>query len=914
MERYRNAPSPPAQHSRSRGFLSNPSTLGDAADRLAAALADRYVIEREVGRGGMATVYLARDIRHERQVAIKVLDPELGAVLGADRFLGEIRVTAKLQHPNILPLFDSGQAAGLLFYAMPFVEGESLRQRLERERQLPVPEALRIAKDIASGLDYAHRHGVIHRDIKPENVLLHDGRAMIADFGIALAVQSAGAQRITQTGLSLGTPQYMSPEQAMGERSIDARSDIYALGAILYEMLTGDAPFTGSSVQAIVAKVINERPTPVRMLRDSVSPSVERAVLTALAKLPADRYASAKEFADALEAKHSDEESVLSRKSSVQAANLRNPFVLALATLVVVLGGFAAWQTFRHRETASDVTVRFPIEIARFVSAGASVGSGLALSADGRTIAYVGGSADASLQQVLVRSMNDPKPRAIAGTEAAQGLFLSPDGKSIGVWARGRLIRASMDGGAPLLLAQGIGYTGASWGSRGVIVLSIRGRLMSIAESGGTLTPLPGDSAGRYEVYPVFLDDGETVLVASGIDAEARPSTIATVSVRTGRRTPLGVAGIFPLGVMDGVLLYVTSTRQLMGVRFDQQSLKVRGTPVQLTTIPASAASVMPTVAISAAGTLAYAGGSSLSELVRVDPRGVATPLSSEVRPYGNPRFSPDGKRIALSVGEGNFASVWLYDVAAKTFLRFSPDTAGRAEWSSDGRRVIYRWSSAGNLAVSESRSAMWWKPIDNSEPATTVFADGSGDMWEGVMTPDGKGLVMQRDIASLGTGSDIVYRALGDTSVVVIAATPVAETQARPSPDGKWVAYQSGGVGGVSQVTVKSITGKGSEVVVSPGFGTEPVWSRDGKHLFYRDRQQFVDVSYAASPDFRILSRTPLFADTYNYSYVPHANYDVYPDGSGFLALRATEGRQFIIAHNWRAEVRQAMAGQARR
>jgi serine/threonine-protein kinase len=423
-------------------------------------------------------------------------------VLGADRFLGEIRVTAKLQHPNILPLFDSGQAAGLLFYAMPFVEGESLRQRLERERQLPVPEALRIAKDIAGGLDYAHRHGVIHRDIKPENVLLHDGRAMIADFGIALAVQSAGAQRITQTGLSLGTPQYMSPEQAMGERSIDARSDIYALGAILYEMLTGDAPFTGSSVQAIVAKVINERPTPVRMLRDSVSPSVERAVLTALAKLPADRYASAKEFADALEAKHSDEESVLPRKSSVQAANWRNPFVLALATLVVILGGFAAWQTFRHRETASDVTVRFPIEIARFVSAGASVGSGLALSADGRTIAYVGGSADASLQQVLVRSMNDPKPRAIAGTEAAQGLFLSPDGKSIGVWARGRLIRASMDGGAPLLLAQGIGYTGASWGSRGVIVLSIRGRLMSIAESGGTLTPLPGDSAGRYEVYP----------------------------------------------------------------------------------------------------------------------------------------------------------------------------------------------------------------------------------------------------------------------------------------------------------------------------------------------------------------------------------------------------------------------------
>jgi serine/threonine-protein kinase len=896
--------------------LSHPSALGDAAERLSAALSDRYVIERELGRGGMATVYLARDIRHEREVAVKVLDPELGAVLGADRFLSEIRVTAKLQHPNLLPLFDSGQAAGLLYYAMPFVEGESLRRRIEREHQLPIADALRIAKDVAGALDYAHRHGVIHRDIKPENILLHDGRAMIADFGIALAVQSAGAARMTQTGLSLGTPQYMSPEQAMGERTIDARADIYALGAVLYEMLTGDAPFTGSSVQAIVAKVLNERPTPVRTLRDSVSPAVEHAVLTALAKLPADRYSTAREFADALDVRTSSYDTPVPTSTRGKAVTWRSPLVLTLVGLLAVVSGIAIALSVSRwsgtRQTTDEPTVRFPIELARYVSAGAAVGSGVAISSDGRTIAYIGGSTDASAQQVLVRSMNDPQPRAVAGTDAAQGLFFAPNGKAMCVWAAGRLSRVPLDGGAPLLLSAGTGFTGGTWGANGVIVFSVRGRLLSVNESGGPVTRVAGDTTtSRYETFPTFLDDGETLLVTSGTDAQTQQSSIVAVSVRTGKRTPLGISGSFVVGVMDGVLVYTTSTRQLMGVRFDQRALKLVGVPTQLMAIPISPSSVAPAVAISPAGTLIYAGGSSSSELMRVDMRGVATPVASEARLFANPRFSPDGRRIAVAIGEGNYSSVWLYDIAVKTFLRFSPDTAGRPEWTVDGRRVIYRWSSSANLEASESRSAMWWRPIDNSEPATPVFTVGNGDLWEAVMTPDGRGLVVQRDVATTGTGADVVYRSLTDSVFVPIAANVGAETQGRPSPDGNWVAYQATVPGGTSQIIVKHITGKGGEVVVSPSFGTEPVWSRDRKHLYYRDAKQFVDVQYTASSEFRIVSRTPLFADAYNYSPGPHANYDVYPDGSGFLALRPTERRRFIVAHNWRAELRQAMSAQ---
>jgi serine/threonine-protein kinase len=208
--------------------------MTDAGQRLSTALADRYRIERELGQGGMATVYLAQDLKHDRKVAVKVLRPELAAVIGADRFLKEIKVTANLQHPHILGLIDSGEVDSLLYYVMPFVEGESLRDRLTREKQLPIADTVRIATEIAGALDYAHRHGIIHRDIKPGNILLHDGQALVADFGIALAVSTAGGHRLTETGLSLGTPQYMSPEQAMGEREITARSDVYALGAVTW--------------------------------------------------------------------------------------------------------------------------------------------------------------------------------------------------------------------------------------------------------------------------------------------------------------------------------------------------------------------------------------------------------------------------------------------------------------------------------------------------------------------------------------------------------------------------------------------------------------------------------------------------------------------------------------------------------
>jgi formylglycine-generating enzyme required for sulfatase activity/tRNA A-37 threonylcarbamoyl transferase component Bud32 len=323
-------------------------------DRLNAALEGRYRIERELGAGGMATVYLTRDVKHGRHVAIKVLSPELAAAVGAERFLAEIETTAKLSHPHIVPLFDSGEVDGLLYYVMPVVEGESLRDHLEREGRLPVEKALAFTKDVAAALSYAHTRGVVHRDIKPANVLIEDGEALVADFGIAVALSSADSAKLTATGLSIGTPGYMSPEQIGGEAELDGRSDVYALGCLLYEMLVGEPPFTGGSVQAVVTKALTEPAPSARAGRTHIPTAVDEAIAVALAKRPEDRFETARELYEA---------SAATPSPAVFRGMPRA--VMAVAAIVVAVAGFLAWRTVQ----VSNARGLLP-DIARLADAG----------------------------------------------------------------------------------------------------------------------------------------------------------------------------------------------------------------------------------------------------------------------------------------------------------------------------------------------------------------------------------------------------------------------------------------------------------------------------------------------------------------------------------------------------------------
>jgi serine/threonine-protein kinase len=441
--------------------------MAEITARLTTAIADRYRIERELGAGGMATVYLAHDVKHERKVALKVLRPELAAVIGAERFLAEIKVTANLQHPHILPLHDSGEADTFLYYVMPYVEGETLRDKIDREKQLGVDEAVEITRSVAAALDYAHRQNVIHRDIKPENILLHDGQALVADFGIALALSQAGGARLTETGLSIGTPHYMSPEQAMGDRELDARSDVYSLGAMLYEMLAGDPPYTGSTAQAIVAKVITEKAPPVTVHRDTVPAHVAASIEKSLSKLPADRFHSASDFAEALGNRAFTVPRVESAGSPRRWQSLWNPLSIASTAVAAVLLVVAAVGLMRP--DAPQRVTRFAVLLedaqALFFS-GQGNPPRIAVSPDGSELVYVGQD-EGRGTRLWHRPFDQLEARPLPGTEGGWSPVFASDGERVAfvTFQDGVQIKvASLGGGPPVTVADtGINST-VTWG------------------------------------------------------------------------------------------------------------------------------------------------------------------------------------------------------------------------------------------------------------------------------------------------------------------------------------------------------------------------------------------------------------------------------------------------------------------
>jgi Tol biopolymer transport system component len=904
----------------------------ESIERLDLALGDRYRIERPLGVGGMATVYLAHDQRHQRNVALKVLKPDLAAIIGADRFLNEIKTTANLQHPHILPLHDSGEANGTVWYVMPLVEGESLRDRLQRETQLPIDEALTITREVASALDYAHRHGVIHRDIKPENILLHDGRAVVADFGIALAMsRTEGGARLTETGMSLGTPHYMSPEQALGERSVDARTDVYAVAVVLYEMLTGEPPFTGPTVQAIVAKVLSAPAPPISALRPSVPASVDAAVMRALAKMPADRFRTAAEFAAALRSgdaaghvpttPNAAPAAALPVVAPVRGIGRFVPWVVAGAAVIVaaVLAarGNAPPDT-RVTVAVVPLALRTPTDLPLN-----EVGPLISIAPDGSSIVFVGPDPEVLGATALWRRPLDRLDASvIPGTRGAQRPRVMPDGKTVQFFKRATTGQGNVK--FEIAVAGGV-PTSVAFEAE---LLRLRdGRVLVQADSAlqGFRVGKPGDGVRRT------AQPGVGELFARALDV-SRDGRWMTRARRTGQtdsvilRTPepgtihVVAAGVSPRFLEDDLLAFRAPDGTLQVGRLKADRSGFVTPPVAMVPNVSLAGDGTAVYSVGDDGTLAYTAGGAVaqSRLTWVTPAGERPVPNVDSRVFGGVMLAPDGRHAAASVGAlAGGGDVWIADLENGTFNPLTSNgVSSRPFWLRDNRTVTYLHTTVGSGAIQQTVSGFAVasrRAIDTSAPADSI-----GGPWpirlvdELVWSPDERYLAIRTRPRGAGPANrDIVVRRVDSDSFVAFAAEAnVQERGPRFSPDGKWLLYVSNR-SGRDEVYAESFPGGGNRVQLSLDGGREGTWSRDGSRVHYRGPDGWMmGARLTHGPTLTVGTRERLFDATPYLANQFLVMYDVAADGR-FLMLKLEPQparTDVILIRNWVQQVKERL------
>jgi len=895
--------------------------MSDLEHRLAAALSDRYRIERELGRGGMATVYLAEDLKHDRKVALKVLKPELAAVIGAERFVVEIKTTAALQHPHILPLFDSGTADGFLYYVMPFIDGETLRAKLDRETQLGIDEAVSITTAVADALDYAHRHGVIHRDIKPENILLHDGRPMVADFGIALALSAAAGGRMTETGMSLGTPHYMSPEQATAEKEITARSDVYSLGSVLYEMLTGDPPHTGSSAQQIIMKIVTDTARPVTELRKSVPPNVAAATAKALEKLPADRFGSAAEFGAALaNPGFTTAGGAVGGVRGGGAAGVPRRTMAAVAAVGLLLLTAALWGWLR-RPALPDIS-RYQVLIKSTAFSPGIMGRHLALSPDGATMVFpdtIGGL------QLWIKEGDRVEPVPLTGATGGLAPRFSPDGEWVAFVAEGKLKKVPRVGGSAVTLGDSAS-TSLAWLDNGTILYRGTGAgttMLHAVTSEGVPLGEWHDSLfhGGYVAFLDGLPGGRGALVSVCTTACAE-SRLVALDLRSGAMHEVMGDVLSAWSVSEDRVVFVRPDGGVFAGAFDADHFRFRSPPVPVLEGVRVGLNT-PDFVVARNGTVLYiAGGSSVGgakvQAVWVTRGGVASPIDTSwtwQQLVGNNglALSPDGGRLAVGINESSGQNIWIkqLDAGPLTRLTFEPQTI-RPVWSADGRYLWYGSRDSTGLRLLRRRA--------DGTGAPEAILDPAGDVEEVVETRDTAVMIVRLTVPSGGRQIFLFRRAAGtgDSALTPLLAAP-GYNQIAPalSPDNRWLAYTSN-ESGRNEVYVRPFPNvDDGRWQVSRDGGIEPMWSHNGRELFFRSTspRALVAVPLLTKPGsgFQMGEQQVLFQDPY-WRDQYHAQYAVSPDDRRFVFKRrpATDGTDSgspteavaILVQHWLAEL----------
>ena len=880
------------------------ATALNATIRLNTALEGRYRVERELGQGGMATVYLAEDLRHERKVALKVLKPDVAAVVGAGRFLAEIRTTANLEHPHILPLHDSGEADGFLFYVMPSVEGESLRQRLDREHQLPVDDAVRIATYMAEALDYAHRHGVIHRDIKPGNVLIHDGQPVISDFGIALAVGAAGGDRLTETGLSLGTPHYMSPEQATGDQTVGPATDTYALGCVLYEMLVGEPPYTGTRAQVILGKSIAGKLVSATEHRPSVPANVDAAIRKALEKLPADRFRDAQDFAKAL----GDEQFRYGEPATVGASAAVGPWnrlTVATTTFAALFALTAGWALLRPEPPR--LAQRFSLAL----NEGQVPSEWLSVSPDGSAMVSVYRNEDGERQLSLRRFDGDLAWTPIPGTEGQPyDPIISPNGEEVVFIQDRRLMAAPLRGGVLRTLADSA-YCCMRWGPDEFLYytdVSLGISRVPVAGVDGVGEPVmqrEESDAGLH--YFQVLPGGEVAV----FQVDWGPPTVRIEAMRldTGERKVVATGGVRAYVTSTGHLVFGTLEGQILAAPCDSEAMELTGPAVPLID-EVHIRRTDPSFSLSESGTLVYwlsPQGTALDRHtpVWVERDGSAREIDPGWRVAGTTgsfslALSPNGARLALSIMNSPGAhDLWVkqLDTGPLSRLTFEGTQNRRATWSPDGQSLTFISNRAG-------QQDLWTKRADGSGTAELVL-DREDPVPEAFYSPDGTWLVLRdesfgnRDIYGIRPGMDSV--------AVPLVATEFLEVSPALSPNGRWLAYVSNDTGRL-EIYVSPFPDAGSGLVqVSTDGGVEPLWAHSGRELFYRNgTNELVAVQVSASPSFSWDRQDVLFSTADYLRGADHPQYDVSPDDQRFVMVRieGAADTELILVENWFEEL----------